>query len=138
MLSSEEEEQLKQACIQAKSNSYSPYSKFRVGASFLFSNGEIVKGANVENASYPAGICAERSAIAIAVNQGLLATESIKAVGVTSDTDNVVSPCGICRQTIREFASLDTPIYMWTSSGAVTVRTLEELLPLSFGPDNLA
>lgn len=130
------ESKLKEACTEAKARSYSPYSKFRVGASILYSDGTIVKGANVENASYPAGICAERSALTIAVNQGLRESK-IQAIGVTSDINELVSPCGICRQTIREFAPLDTPIYMWTCSGALTVRTLEELLPLSFGPETL-
>lgn len=128
-------EDLRNATKQALSKAYCPYSNFRVGAAIVLADGAIVGGANVENASYPAGICAERSAILTAKMTGH--NLDIAAVGVTSDSDMLVSPCGVCRQFIREFASLDTPIYMWTAQNELTVRTLDELLPLSFGPDNL-
>lgn len=135
-LTHDEEAALQQACTAAKTFSYSPYSHFRVGAALLYASGETVAGANVENASFPAGICAERAALATAVNRGL-AREPLRAIAVTSDSPQLVSPCGVCRQSLREFAGLQTPVYMWTSEGALTVRTLDELLPLSFGPDNL-
>lgn len=133
--------ELKQACLDARDLSYSPYSKFRVGAAVLFADGSIVKGANVENASFGAGICAERSAL---VTARMSPTDSekkfrgdIKAIAVSSDVKDLVSPCGICRQFIREFAPLETPIYMYNCEGELIRRTLEELLPLSFGPSNL-
>lgn len=119
----------------AKEMSYSPYSKFRVGAAVYFDDGTIVPGANVENASFGAGICAERAALVTARMYGCKA--EILAIAVTADSDEVVSPCGICRQFIREFAPLETKIYMFTRKGDLTVRTLSELLPLSFGPEKL-
>lgn len=136
-----QELELKQACLEARELSYSPYSKFRVGAAVLYADGSIVKGANVENASYGAGVCAERSALITArmipSEKGGKTRGEIKAVAVTSDVKDLVSPCGICRQFIREFAALNTPIYMYNCEGELTKRTLEELLPLSFGPSNL-
>lgn len=130
-------EALKKACMEARDLAYAPYSKFRVGSAILLQDGTVVPGANVENASYGAGICAERSAIVTAM-MTRPRPSGIRAVAVTSDTTQLVSPCGICRQFIREFAALDTPILMYTSTGDLTIRTLEELLPLSFGPENLA
>lgn len=130
-----EKERLRAACSEAKALAYAPYSSFRVGAAVLFDDDTIVKGANVENASFGAGVCAERSALITARMEGK--ASQIKAIAVTTDTEQLVSPCGICRQFIREFASLEVPIYMFTNSGDLTVSTLEELLPLSFGPDNL-
>ncbi|PWN24053.1 cytidine deaminase [Microstroma glucosiphilum] len=176
-LSPQERHSLLQSALDARSLSYSPYSKFRVGAAVLLTDGSIVQGANVENASYGAGVCAERTAILTASatrftrspTQPASASHSpssypltgaIRAIAVSSDLPNdPCSPCGICRQFIREFAPLDTPILMvwakWQGGSAgevkeeskrgqgcydeegVIVRTLEELLPLSFGPDEL-
>lgn len=133
-MNAEAEQLLRDAAYRARNHSYSPYSKFRVGAAILYEDGSIVQGANVENASYGAGICAERTALVTARMQE---KKSIRAIAVTSDSSELVSPCGICRQVIREFAALTTPIYMITSNGEVVVRTLEELLPFSFGPEHL-
>ncbi|KAF8514472.1 cytidine deaminase [Gautieria morchelliformis] len=125
---------------QAREAAYSPYSKFRVGAALLSDNGEIIKGANVENASYGAGICAERTAIVKAVSEGV---KSYIALAVTSDVHGPVAPCGICRQVIREFCALEMPILLvhgnWTRNFPDRVKqlTLEELLPYSFGPEDL-
>jgi cytidine deaminase len=120
-----------------------PYSLFRVGASLLLKTpsptGEpqhIITGANVENASYPVGTCAERTAMGTAVVQGYR-LGSFKAIGVATDIDDYCSPCGMCRQFLREFLDLSVPIFMFNKEGKFIVRTMGELLPLSFGPDVL-
>ncbi|KAJ8107606.1 hypothetical protein OPT61_g8748 [Boeremia exigua] len=128
-------------CIDAKTKAYCPYSLFRVGASLLLhqstsSEPSIIVGANVENAAYPVGTCAERVAFGTAVVQGHK-LGSFKAVGVATDIDEFCSPCGMCRQFLREFLALETPIFMFNKEGKYIVRTMGELLPLSFGPDVL-
>ncbi|RPA72377.1 cytidine deaminase [Ascobolus immersus RN42] len=136
--------------LEARNSSYSPYSNFRVGAAILHPDGSITTGANIENASYPVGICAERVAITRAVMEGKVRAvgakeedakfgglgTGIKALGVAVDTEGA-SPCGMCRQFIREFMPLDGEIIMFGNDGEYKVATLQELLPLSFGPDSL-
>ncbi|KAM9907357.1 hypothetical protein OXX80_004937 [Metschnikowia pulcherrima] len=122
------------AAQAARDLSYSPYSKFRVGCAILTTSNDIIKGANVENASYGAAICAERTAITRAVMDG---HKSFRAIVISSDQQDPISPCGICRQVIREFG-VDTPVFMTSADGKVVVeKSLAELLPMSFGPDNL-
>ncbi|KAF2498273.1 cytidine deaminase [Lophium mytilinum] len=124
-------------CLEAREMAYCPYSLFRVGAAILLkTSSTIISGANVENASYPVGTCAERVAMATAVIQGHR-LGSFKAVAVATDMDAFCSPCGMCRQFLREFCELDMPIFMHNASGAYEVKTMGELLPLSFGPDAL-
>ncbi|KAF2682422.1 cytidine deaminase [Lentithecium fluviatile CBS 122367] len=142
-LSVAELQTLCEKCVKAKATAYCPYSLFRVGASLLLhpssSNGaspHVVTGANVENASYPVGTCAERVAMGNAVVSGHK-LGSFKAVGVATDMDDFCSPCGMCRQFLREFLELHVPIFMFTKEGKFIVRTMGELLPLSFGPDKL-
>ncbi|KAL1977708.1 hypothetical protein VTN31DRAFT_567 [Thermomyces dupontii] len=121
--------------IEAKSKAYCPYSKFRVGAALLTTSGTIITGANVENASYPVGTCAERVAFGTAIVAG---HRDFKALAVATDTKPpAASPCGMCRQFIREFTSADFPIYLIDTDGGYRVTTRGELLPDSFGPDNL-
>jgi len=134
-------ERLIQAAIDAKDGAYAPYSKFRVGAAFLTPDGRIVKGANVENASYGGTICAERTAIVKAVSEG---TRSFVALAVNTDVAQPLSPCGICRQVIREFCALKMPILLVPAGYAsadnnvdLLETTVEGLLPHSFGPDAL-
>ncbi|KAF8521618.1 cytidine deaminase-like protein [Hysterangium stoloniferum] len=141
MIKAEVRENLIAAAIEAKKTAYVPYSKFRVGAALLTSDGEIIKGVNVENASYGACICAERTALVKAVSEG---KTKFSALAVTTDVASPLSPCGICRQFIREFCSLDMPIFLahgdWTketNDQKVLTVTLEELLPYSFGPEDL-
>ena len=135
MLSDQEYKLLKEAAIEAKSLAYAPYSKFRVGASLLLNDGRVYKGANIENASYPAGICAERVLIPKVLTDGVSHKE-FKALAVSTDSDLVSAPCGICRQVIREFAP-KIPIYMFSKDGSCKETTLDELLPFSFGPEHL-
>jgi cytidine deaminase len=96
----------------------------------------IITGGNVENAAYPVGTCAERVAMGTAVIQGHR-LGAFKAVGVATDIADFCSPCGMCRQFLREFLGLETPIFMFNKEGKYIVRTMGELLPLSFGPDVL-
>ncbi|TVY81716.1 Cytidine deaminase, partial [Lachnellula suecica] len=121
-------------CAAAKATAYCPYSRFRVGATILTDDGAFIDGANVENASYPVGTCAERVAFGKAVTEG---HRKFRAVAVATDISPPASPCGMCRQFIREFCELDTPIFMFDKDGAFVVMKLEQLLPLSFGPEAL-
>ncbi|KAF1359516.1 cytidine deaminase [Lizonia empirigonia] len=140
-VSAQELQVIGEQCIDAKSKAYCPYSLFRVGASLLLnqsttSEPSTIVGANVENAAYPVGTCAERVAFGTAVVQGHR-LGSFKAVAVATDIDDFCSPCGMCRQFLREFLNLETPIFMFNKEGKYIVRTMGELLPLSFGPDVL-
>ncbi|KAI0030627.1 cytidine deaminase [Vararia minispora EC-137] len=139
-LSVDDRERLIQAALSAKGRAYNPYSKFRVGAALLTPDGQIISGANVENASYGGTICAERTALVKAVSEG---TKTFVALAVTSDVDSPISPCGICRQFIREFCTLKMPIilapslYVAGSGERLIETTVEGLLPHSFGPEHL-
>ncbi|ODV90983.1 hypothetical protein CANCADRAFT_57364 [Tortispora caseinolytica NRRL Y-17796] len=127
-------EKLRLKSTEAQQLSYSPYSKFAVGAAILMEDGEYVLGANVENASYGACICAEQVAVTKSITSGY---KRFKALGVCTDLKEPASPCGICRQVLREFAP-ELPIYMFSSNGDKCFKmTLKELLPHSFGPDQL-
>ena len=114
---------------------YAPYSKFKVGAAILDNNDNYHVGCNVENAAYPIGNCAEASAIAAMIASN---GTKIKAIAVTGYGDLLCTPCGGCRQRIREFASLETPIIVGNEKEIKRIFTLSELLPSSFGPENLA
>ncbi|KAK4507969.1 hypothetical protein PRZ48_001704 [Zasmidium cellare] len=135
-LSSTEVQRLSETSIEAKAKAYCPYSHFRVGCSLLLANGDIVQGGNVENAAYPVGTCAERVTIATAVCQGAKKGD-IRAIAVATDISPPASPCGMCRQFIREFCELNMPILMYDKDGKSVVMTLEQLLPMSFGPEKL-
>ena len=113
---------------------YVPYSKFKVGAAILDENDNYHVGCNVENAAYPIGNCAEASAISsMIVSKGT----KIIAIAVTGYGDMLCTPCGGCRQRIREFASLNTPIIIGNEKKIQKIFTLNDLLPYSFGPENL-
>jgi len=126
------------AAIDAMSRAYAPYSDFAVGAALLDEQGRIHCGANVENAAYPNGICAETSAIAMMVNAGGSRIERIAVAGGTDAGDILCTPCGGCRQRIREFAAPDTVIIIANPGGEQQRFTLADLLPHSFGPENLS
>ena len=119
----------------ARSQAYAPYSGFSVGAAILGRSGAIYRGCNVENAAYPVGNCAEAGAISAMVAAG---ERSIEAILVVGGGDALVTPCGGCRQRIREFAGPETPIHIAGPAGWRTSFKLNDLLPESFGPDNLA
>lgn len=118
--------------LEAKEKAYVPYSGFHVGAAILTEEGEIFTGCNIESASYTPTICAERTAISKAVSEGY---RKIKAVVVTGDS-GMTYPCGVCRQVIREFGE-DIIVIVAKSVDEYKEYTLKELLPHSFGPEDL-
>jgi len=152
-LSTEDRAKLIKGAFEGKKGSYSPYSKFPVGAALLTPEGNIIKGADMENASYGCGICAEQTAIVKATSEGI---RSFKALAIVSNVIAPISPCGICRQILREFCALDMPILLVpgdypqknppkqdpskpgkTTEGGVRETTLGALFPDSFGPEDL-
>lgn len=124
------------AAMSARLKAYAPYSKFLVGAAVRDERGQIHSGCNIENAAYPQGWCAETSAIAVMIMSG---AHNIVEVAVIGGGDLLWTPCGGCRQKIREFAKGDVKIHVCSEDGKVKQTfTLDELLPASFGPENLA
>ena len=114
-------------------NSYSPYSNYPVGAAVMAEDGLVYGGTNIENSAHPSGLCAERVAINKAISEG---NRKILAVAVV--TRNAGAPCGACRQVMREFASLEMPVILTTiEDGFEEEFILGDLLPRSFGPDDL-
>ncbi|MBL8306532.1 MAG: cytidine deaminase [Rubrivivax sp.] len=122
------------AARAARAAAYAPYSKFAVGAAVLDEQGRIHAGCNVENAAYPQGWCAEASAIAAMVLAG---GRRIMAVAVCAEAPEPVTPCGGCRQKLREFAADDCPVWVADMSTQRGTYTLGELLPHGFGPQHL-
>ncbi len=122
------------AAVAVQANSYSPYSHYKVGAAIRTKAGSLFAACNVENAAYPQGTCAEASAIVMMVAAG---ERQIAEVLTVCDGEMIGTCCGGCRQRIREFADLDTPIYACGPDGLRAVFTLEGLLPQSFGPEHL-
>ncbi len=135
------EPKFKELLIKAKNAmkySYSPYSDFKVGAAVLTFNDKVYTGTNIENASYSLTICAERVAIFKAVSEG---EREIKAIAIISSSDEVISPCGSCRQVIKEFSRKSpedvTIIMSDREMKKIMVAKIEELLPLSFSSEFL-
>ncbi|PYF82428.1 MULTISPECIES: cytidine deaminase [Marinomonas] len=118
----------------AMNKAYVPYSRFHVGAAILTADGQFYSGCNVENAAFPEGTCAEAGAIASMVLGG---ETLIKDIYVIGKGEELVTPCGGCRQKIREFSSADTMIHICGEEGVRKSLTMNELLPFSFGPENL-
>jgi cytidine deaminase len=118
----------------AMERAYAPYSRFQVGAAVLAENGKVYSGCNVENAAYPEGSCAETGAIAAMVRDG---AREIREIVVIGRGDDLCTPCGGCRQRIREFAAPETKVHVCGPEGLRRTFTREELLPASFGPENL-
>lgn len=119
---------------EAMSRAYAPYSGFRVGAALASTDGRVFAGCNVENSSSPAGICAERGAVATAVAHGV---RSFSVIVVATEAEHPTPPCGMCRQVLVEFAPA-LEIVSVTSGGAQQRWDLRELLPAPFTPDSLA
>lgn len=129
------DKKLSDLAIAAKANSYSPYSRFAVGAAIKMNDGNYIQGSNIENASFGATNCAERSALFAAYSQGYK-KEDIVALAVTSNMDNPVSPCCICRQVMLELLTLDCPVYM-IGKDKVIETTVSDLVPFQFTEDEL-
>ncbi len=120
------------AALEARQRAYAPYSGYAVGAALLTTDGSIVTGSNVENAVYPLGICAERVAVARAVHEGHRRFRALVVATVNGGT-----PCGACRQTLREFAA-ELPILIVDAQGRTVLETdLADLLPHAFSPQDL-
>lgn len=115
--------------IEAQSRAYTPYSKFNVGALLVTENDEYIYGANIENAAYPATICAERSALVSAYSNNIT---QFKALVVVTDAAEPASPCGVCRQVMKELCDDDMPVYLTSKTGEVIKRSVDDLLPLGF------
>jgi cytidine deaminase len=123
------------AAMEARVRAHAPYSKFYVGAAMRDENGRVFGGCNIENAAYPQGWCAEPSAISHLIMAG---GKRIMEIAVIGNGTTLCTPCGGCRQKIREFAARDVKIHCCTEDGdLVQTFTLDELLPASFGPENL-
>jgi cytidine deaminase len=134
MSSSSVPESLLAAATHAHARAYCPYSHYRVGVAIRTHSGQVVTGCNVENAAFPLGTCAEAGAIASMILTG---EREIAEVVVVTDGETPGTPCGGCRQRLREFAQPGTMIHSVTPSGAVLSMTMAELLPASFGPEFL-
>ena len=127
---------LVEAAMAARLKAHAPYSKFLVGAAMRDEHGRVHAGCNIENAAYPQGWCAEATAISALIMAGGTA---ITEVAVMGNGTTLCTPCGGCRQKIREFASGGVKIHCCAEDGTlIRSFTLDELLPFSFGPENLA
>lgn len=133
-LTPQEQDALLAAARAAMDKAYAPYSNFHVGAAVLDENGQIHSGCNVENAAYPQGVCAEAGALSAMVLAG---GSRARAVLVVGPGDALVTPCGGCRQKMREFAAPETPVLIAGDDGVRAKFTLGQLLPHSFGPEHL-
>ena len=138
MISEEKARQLLDEAIEAQKSAYVPYSNFYVGAALLTKDGKIYRGCNIENAAYGPTNCAERTAFFKAVSEGDKKFDAIAIVGGSNMAhDETCPPCGVCRQVMAEFCSKDFEIILTDKDGSIIRYTLEEILPLSFGPENL-
>lgn len=122
----------------AREFAYTPYSNFKVGAALLTDDGDIYTGCNIENAAYSPGNCAERTAVFKAVSEGKTKFSAIAIIAGKESIKDYTSPCGMCRQVLREFVNPECfYVIMARTEDDYKIMTLEELLPLSFGPANL-
>ena len=124
----EKYKELYSKALEARDNAYAPFSRFKVGAALLTEDGQTYMGVNIENSSYGATICAERTAFVKAISEG---NRQFKALAVTAGYEQEALPCGICRQFMYEFAP-QLEIITGTDIENLNVRTLEELLPMGF------
>jgi cytidine deaminase len=124
-----------EAALSAQRAAHAPYSGYKVGAALRTTSGAMFSGCNVENAAFPVGTCAEAGAISAMVAAG---ERVIAEMLIVADGAALATPCGACRQRIREFATAETPIHVADGGGIRASFTQSSLLPHSFGPDNLA
>lgn len=129
-------EELLDKAKQARALSYSPYSHFAVGAALECADGSVFCGANIENASFPLSMCAERNAIYHALMRGKK-KEDFVSLAIVADTDEPCSPCGACRQVLWELFPLDAPIYLGNLKNETKYVTAKELLPFAFKGEDL-
>lgn len=124
---------LRERAFAVMERAYAPYSRFKVGAALLASDGSVTEGCNVENAAYPSGICAERAAVSGAVARG---NQSFSAIVIATEADEPTPPCGMCRQVLEEFSPKMVVVSV-TRNNREGRWTLEELLPKAFNPNSL-
>ena len=133
-------EALIRAALDARNNAYAPYSHFLVGAAIMGKDGRIFTGCNMENAAYPAGICAERAALSHAISEGARLFTAIAIVGgpegTPEDQLERCAPCGICRQCLSEFCAADMPVLFYHKGEGITVP-FGDLLPMGFSKEAL-
>lgn len=134
-----ENSELIRLALEARKMSYAPYSGFKVGAALLTKNGEVYTGCNIENAGYTPTNCAERTAFFKAVSEGKREFEAIAVAGGKGEApDNYAWPCGVCRQVMAEFCNPESfRVITAISEMEYVEKTLSEMLPYGFGPDNL-
>ena len=138
MITDIQTDKLCQAAVDIRKNCYASYSHFRVGAALLTSGGKIYTGVNVENAAYGPSNCAERTAVFKAVSEGETDFAAIAIAGGAEGSDlQYCPPCGVCRQVLAEFCGPDFEVILTDGKGEPRRFTLGELLPESFGPENL-
>lgn len=119
---------------KAREQAYVPYSKFKVGAALLATDGTVFHGCNIENAAYSMCNCAERTALFKAYSEG---NRQFQMLAVVADTERPVSPCGACRQVIAELCSKDMVVILTNLKGDIEQTTVEKLLPGAFSPEDL-
>ena len=136
MLQKTEIDRLYEEACKVRLKSYSPYSKFKVGAAVLLEDGNIVVGTNVENASYGLASCAERNALFTTIALGYKKND-IKGILIVADTDAPCSPCGACRQVIYELLNGDAEVVLTNLKNDIKELKVKELLPFSFSKDDL-
>lgn len=124
-------EKLMALAREVMENAYIPYSHFPVGCAMEMKDGAIIKGVNVENVSFGATNCAERTAIFTAATKGYR-PKSIKAIAVSGETEDFLPPCSICRQVLVEFCDPDTPVYLTRNDGEIYETSVKSLVPLAF------
>ena len=123
------------AALGVQEHAHAPYSNYHVGCSVLTSSGQIYAGANIENAAYPQGLCAEATALAVMASHG---ERQVQVVLTVCDSEGLATSCGGCRQKIREFATSETIIHACSRNGLWATYTMDGLLPDSFGPEHLS
>ena len=131
-----DKDKLLDMALIGRSNSYSPYSKFKVGASILLSNGKYITGCNVENASYGLCNCAERTALFKMISEGYTKNDVV-AMCIVGQTEGPISPCGACRQVMEELLNPETPVILGNLERKTKEMLVKELLPYSFGQKDL-
>lgn len=130
--------------VRAREKSYSPYSNYRVGAALLGADGQIYTGCNIENAAYPATVCAERTALFKGISEGCRAFAALAVVGGPAGTaspnglGDYAFPCGVCRQALAEFCPPEMPVYLLNDANDVKICTMGDLLPNSFSAASMA
>jgi|HubBroStandDraft_1064217.scaffolds.fasta_scaffold239914_2 cytidine deaminase len=121
--------------LKARKNCYAPYSEFFVGAAILLKDNNIITGVNIENASYPVSLCAERSAMASVISQGQI--HEIIGMAIVNSSALLISPCGLCRQFLGEFFTPEMPIILANDAGEQVITNIFELLPMAFSKESL-